>query len=297
MPYSTFIPAAVSRPAPKNPAEVRLATNTLRYNRAYWVTIDRLTRHGAPSQLIARFAAGEKGGPAKVEVRASGIEALTLRLADAAGGRNLSGMVTVNDREAVSGPLPGVLHLSRRSGEWRAAGEADVAGKRHGMQGPAGDAFLSKFLAVYGDGDKEMAHAEIDALRNPVGPLINDGDFPLKTAGSVTAEDVKTCNLILFGSPATNAVLRRIASRLPAALLKPPGEGTGTVFVHPNPENPDRYVVVWSAPILSIDHNGLRAGFIMPVHLLPDWAVIRNGRIVSGGHFDEDWRLAAEPSP
>ena len=84
------------------------------------------------------------------------------------------------------------------------------------MQGPVGDAFLSKFLIVYGEGDKELALAEIDALRNPVGPLIIAGDFPLKAASKVTPEDVQSSNLILFGTPETNSVIKRIAASLPS---------------------------------------------------------------------------------
>ncbi|MGH9673264.1 MAG: hypothetical protein ACRD44_08785, partial [Bryobacteraceae bacterium] len=112
-------------------------------------------------------------------------------------------------------------------------------------------------------------------------------DFPMKPASALTREDIASSNLILFGTAATNPVSRRIAPHLPAGL---PASG---VFIYPNPENPARYVVVWSAKILSAPDHGLRAGWIMPVNLLPDYVEVRDGKVAAGGHFDSDWKLNA----
>ena len=74
-------------------------------------------------------------------------------------------------------------------------------------------------------------------------------------------------------------------------------DDTGIIFIHPNPENPDRYVVVWTTRILSVPENGLQAGFIMPLNLLPDYVVVQNKRIVTGSHFDGDWKLNNKTLP
>src|SRR5205823_10851319 len=113
--------------------------------------------------------------------------------------------------------------------------------------GPIDDAFNSRFLAVYGsgDGDRELAIAELDAIRNPPSVLDIHGDFPMKPAGKVTPQDVESSNLILFGTPESNAVLRRIAPSLPSALMQTGDDGARSIFIYPNPENPSRYVVVW----------------------------------------------------
>jgi hypothetical protein len=129
--------------------------------------------------------------------------------------------------------------------------------------------------------------AELDAIRNPPGPLIIHGEFPMKAAAKVTSDDIASSNLILFGTPATNPLLRRITGSLPAGIATEAGE----VFIYPNPENPSRYVVVWSARILSSPSHGVRAGWIMPLNLLPDYIRVKDGRVVSGGHFDSDWSL------
>jgi endo-1,4-beta-xylanase len=269
-PWSNYVPEVTNRPIRRQPAEVKFHTNTLQYNGAYWVTIDRLTRHNADALVTARRDEGA------VRVTTQNIDALTLRL----GGK---GTLTVDGREVAAGTLTDVVHLSKQSGQWQ-IGEWKAPGlvKRHGLQGPIGDAFNSRFLAVYGDGDRDLAMAELDAIRNPPGPLDIHGDFPMKPASKVTRQDVESSNLILFGTPQSNAVLRRIASKLPAG---------PDIFIYPNPENPSRYVVVWSAKLLSAPDPGLHAGWIMPLNLLPDYVKVKDGKVASGGHFDNEWSL------
>jgi pimeloyl-ACP methyl ester carboxylesterase len=273
--YASFIPELIQHPVRRMPAEVKFYTNTLRYNRAYWVTIDRLGRHNADTSITAKNADGT------VQVATTNIDAFTLNL-----GRQTARLV-VDGREVSSGPLPDAVHLTKASGEWR-IGEWPAGGlvKRHGLQGPIGDAFNSRFLAVYGEGDRDLAIAELDAIRNPPGPLDIHGDFPMKPASKVVREDVESSNLILFGTPGTNAVLKRIAGRLPAGLVK-----SGATFIYPNPENPARYVVVWTGKLLSVPEADVpHASWIMPLNLLPDYVQLRDGKIVSGGHFDSDWK-------
>ena len=287
-PYSTFVRELIQHPIRRHPAEVKLYTNTLRYNRAYWVTIDRLTRHNADASVAAICADGKEPGAKgpSVRIATSNIDALTLRLADAPVPKGAPAALVIDGEEVLSGVLPDSVQVSKSGGRWRQGPPASGARvKRNGLQGPIGDAFNSHFLAVYGDADRELAVAELDAIRNPPGPLIVHGEFPMKAAARITAEDIASSNLILFGTPETNAVLKRVAGWLPAALLR------GGVFVYPNPLNPSRYVVVWSAKILSSPDHGLRAGWIMPLLLLPDYIQVNDGKIASGGHFDSDWDL------
>jgi pimeloyl-ACP methyl ester carboxylesterase len=283
-PYAAFVRQLIQHPIRRDPPEVKLYTTTLRYNRAYWVTVDRLAVHNVDSLVVA--ACSDRKA---VRVTTKNIDALTLRLADAPLDKGSAPAVTVDGQNVEVGAAAPELRLSRREGKWRAGAPADSEKpKRHGVQGPVGDAFLSRFLAVYGEGDRDLAIAELDAARNPPGPLILHGEFPMKAAAKVTAEDIRTANLILFGTPKSNPLLARIAGSLPRELMREEARG---VFVYPNPLNPSRYVVVWSAKVLSSPDHGLRAGWTMPLALLPDYIEVRDGKIVSGGHFDSDWRL------
>jgi enterochelin esterase-like enzyme len=280
-PYANFVTEVTAHPIRRRAPEVKFYTNTLRYNHAYWVTIDRLTRHNADATITASYKDGA------IRVSTANIDAFTLRPCDGPVAKGKATTLVVDGKEVASAALPDDVHLSRQSGQWQ-MGEwrSGALAKRHGLQGPIGDAFNSKFLAVYGEGDRDLAIAELDAIRNPPGPLDILGDFPMKAASKVTREDVETSNLILFGTPKSNTVLKRIAGSLPASLL------TGdAIFIHPNPESPSHYVVVWSAKLLSAADPGLHAGWIMPLNLLPDYVAVKDGRVASGGHFDSDWKL------
>ncbi len=306
--FAIFVPEAIHRPIERNPPEVKYYTTTLQYNRAYWMTIDRLIRHNADATVKATYDDGKPKPdytlfnrerqpapptrPPSLAVATSNIEALTLRLSDAPAPKGEAMPLRIDGAEVLNGPLPATVHFSKASGAWRVVPAPDVRGKRHGLQGPIGDIFHSKFLAVYGEGDKDLAIAELNAVRNPQVRLDLHGDFPMKAASKVSPEDLRTSNLILFGTPSTNTVLRRIAPQLPRRLMET-SQGAGVIFVYPNPENPERYVAVWTGRLLSILDNGLRPGFgsMLPVILLPDWVVVKDGKVAEGGHFDNDWKM------
>ena len=277
-PYANFVTELIQHPIKRNPVEVKYYTNTLRYNRAYWVTIDRLTRHNHDALVVAD---NDKGA---VRITTTNLDALTLRPETAPSS------VTV-DGKSVPGPFSQEVHLSQSGGEWKQGEWPNLSrAKRHGLQGPIDDAFNSRFLAVYGDAlDKELAIAELDAVRNPPGPMDIHGDFPMKAAAKVTQSDIASANLILFGTPQSNAVLGRIAPNLPGELMRSDNGGR-TIFVYPNPENPEHYVVVWQTKLLSGPEK-LHYGWIMPLTLLPDYVRVQDGKVVSGGRFDSDWKL------
>lgn len=279
-PFANFVTEVIAHPIRRKPAEVKYYTNTLQYNSAYWVTIDRLTQHNADAAITASYK------DSALRVTTSNIDAITLRTTDIPMPKGQPATLVVDGREVAKQALPDVVHLSKQTGEWQ-MGEwkAGSLVKHHGVQGPVGDAFNSRFLAVYGDGDRDLAIAELDAIRNPPGPFDIHGDFPMKPASAVTRQDIESSNLILFGTAKSNAVLKRVAGSLPGRLM----DGN-SIFVYPNPENASRYMVVWSAKLLSAPDHGLHSGWIMPLNLLPDYVTVKNGKVTSGGHFDSDWK-------
>ena len=279
--YANFVPELVQHPIRRYPAEVKYYTNTLRYNRAYWVTIDRLTQHNRDALVVAN---NDKGA---IRLTTTNIDALTLKPETAPASILVDGVT-------LSGPFTAEVQLSKSGGIWKQGAWPGLdQAKRHGLQGPIEDALNSRFLAVYGSAaDRDQAIAELDAIRNPPGPMDIHGDFPMKAAGKVTREDIESSNLILFGTPQTNPLLQRIAGNLPARLMDAE-DGARTIFVYPNPENPSRYVVVWQTKLLS-GPVPLHYGWIMPLTLLPDYVRVKDGKILAGGHFDSDWRLGAK---
>lgn len=131
--------------------------------------------------------------------------------------------------------------------------------KRRGLEGPVGDAFNSGFVILYGcaDSDRTEANRLAEQWDRWTMPRDDDGrplgHCPIKPAAQVTDADVKSSNLILFGRPETNPVLRKIAKQLPVKILRSgvvcgkakfAGRTIGLRLVYPNPLNPERYVVV-----------------------------------------------------
>ena len=286
IPYSGFLAELIEQPIPRRPNEIKFFTNILRYNRAYWVTIDRLTRHNADS-LVTATCDDKKG----LQIKTQNIDALTLRMDDCPAPK--AGTLAVDGVTVLTSLPSGELHLAKVGGVWKVGvWPGGDRSKRHGLQGPIDDAFNSRFLAVYGEGDRDLAVAELDALRNPPGPLDIHGDFMLKAAGKVTKQDVETYNLVLFGTPESNKVLQRLADSLPASLMNKGSDGSRSVFIHPNPENPNRYVLIWQGKFLSTAGDTLRNQWILPICLLPDYLWVKDGKITSGGHFDSDWKLS-----
>ena len=132
------------------------------------------------------------------------------------------------------------------------------------------------------------------------------GDVRLKKDDQVSDDDIADHNLILWGNPGSNAVLAKIADKLPIRWDEKEikvGRETfdarthALIMIYPNPLNPGRYVVLNSGfTYREFDYlNNARQ-----VPKIPDWAVIdlseapgpeRPGRFAAAGFFDENWQL------
>ena len=73
----------------------------------------------------------------------------------------------------------------------------------------------------------------------------------------VSDADIAANNLVLWGDPTSNAVLARIADKLPIGWNAEkitvgknsyPADGHALIAIYPNPLNPARYVVLNSGP-------------------------------------------------
>ncbi|MCP5116820.1 MAG: prolyl oligopeptidase family serine peptidase, partial [bacterium] len=124
--YANFISQLIEHPIRRDPPEVKLFTTTLRFNSAYWVTVDRLRRHNAPSRVHVSLR-----GDALM-VKTENIDALTLRPPNPGAATSLTA-----DRNPIHfGGLPTEVHLSKVNGRWEMVESPPLAGKRHGLQGP-----------------------------------------------------------------------------------------------------------------------------------------------------------------
>jgi len=280
------------------PMTIRFTTFTLRYNHMDWLTVDGMDKHWERARVeAARTPAGD------VTLTTTNVDALTLTLPDA-------------DRKSVTidgQKLGGAHFMKNDKGKWstRRGGFKPGERKIHGLQGPIDDAFMDRFVMVKPTGkamsdatgawtQTEMAHA-IDFWR-----AVFRGDAPTVNDSAVTTEQIANANLVLWGDPSSNAVLARIANKLPVrwdkdgtvhAGGKTWPAGTVPILIYPNPLNPAHYVVLNSGITFresALPNNSYETA------KLPDWAMIdpsqpadadTPGKVLAAGFFDEGWKM------
>jgi hypothetical protein len=202
--------------------------------------------------------------------------------------------------------------FGREDGKWVYLGQLDTVpldGKRPGLQGPIDDAFTSPFLCVRGTGKawNPAVQAWADAgLKRFAGEWRRyfRGEPPVKDDRDVTADDIRTKNLILFGDPGGNALIASVLPKLPlqwtAKELRFGGDTYAAadhapVLIQPNPLTPGRYVVLNSGHTFREKELASLNYLLFP--RLGDWAIMKvkadppEVSVIRAGFFDERWLL------
>lgn len=302
----SFADGALSR-------HVRFSTYTLRYPSMNWVTVNAMGVHWAEARVEARII-----NDRVIEAQTSNVNALTFSIPTGQSPFDLSRPVVVEiDGQRFEGPRSKTdrswqFSLHREGGRWVEGGvAAHGLMKKHGLQGPIDDAFMDSFVFVAPTGkfnqakvekwvDSELAHG-VEQWRKQfrgVARVVKDD--------AVDASHIASSNLVLWGDPSSNVILKKIAARLPIQWDREKitvGDRTfdaahhALVMIYPNPLNPDRYVVINSS-FTYREYAYLNNARQVP--MLPDWAVIDlrtppgyvwPGKVVDAGFFDEAWQL------
>ncbi len=285
------------------PREVNLTTYTLRYPESAWVRIEGMGQHWERADVRARFT-----DDTTISADTKNVTMLSFN--------GVHPKAVILDGQSIRfdgpriGPNPSKLLFAKVRGKWRTSDNGVVPRKRPGLTGPIDDAFMEPFLfvrptgkplnAAVGDWVKgELAHATTlwrDVYR---------GDALVKDDTAISANDIRTKNLILWGDPSSNEVLSSIVKRLPlkwdAKNLVFRGQTYDATFhapmlIFPNPFSPQHYVVINSGIDFRADGYGNNA---LQTPKLPDWAIIDlreapgprwPGRVANAGFFDEKWK-------
>ena len=287
--------------------EVRFVTYTLRYNRAYWVELLGLDQHDARAEIVAAATASDAVDISRIQ-NINAFAMVADRLTGARPKLTVLGRPVALDR--------GLLHpqhgwiLQREGGKWRQVAELASGGpgpgrKRPGVQGPIDDAFTAPFLCVRGTGSawNSTVQRATDARLHRFAYEWSRywvGDLPVKDDTEVTAEDIRTKSLILFGDPGSNRLLADALPKLPLVWdrerLEMNGEGYAATdhfpaLIYPSPwaGNEARYVVLNSGH--TFGEAALSSVAYLDFARLGDWAVLAvdQGDPVAAGHFDEAW--------
>jgi hypothetical protein len=315
------IDSIVDKGRDRIPNVVHFTTWTLRYNKMSWLEIDGMERHWERARVVG----GRSESPGVIVLRVENVSALTMRFPPGWSWRGLPSPAGIHigapgSEELLSKGLPPlrsdrswVAHFRKVDGKWKVVASVDDGSlrKRHGLQGPIDDAFLDRFLMVKPTGKPmnekvgawvaaEMEHARAQWRQQ------FRGDALVKNDDAVSDADIASSNLILWGDPASNKVLARIAGKLPIQWNSENVQlGSRTfasanhvpLLIYPNPLNPKRYVVVNSG-FTYREYDYLNNARQVPK--LPDFAMVDvntppssryPGKVVEAGFFDEEWKL------
>jgi hypothetical protein len=310
-----LVDALAARGRDPLPRRVSLATPTLKYDRQAWVKVEALGRHWDKATVEAQL------GDDHIDVQTRNVTALSLEMPLGRAPFSLGHPVTVRlDGQKLVGPAPGsdrswTAHFVRSGTRWQQGTLAEGLRKRHDLQGPIDDAFMDGFVVVTPSGtswskdvgrwvDGESLHFIKEWRRQ------FRGEPRVRRDSDLLPAEIAAHNLILWGDPSSNAVLARIADKLPIKWTKDgivagkrrfAGDKNALVAIYPNPLNPRRYVVLNSGFTFR-EYDYLNNARQVPK--LPDWAVLdvstppdarHPGKIADAGFFGERWELLPEP--
>ncbi len=296
----------------KYPLDMTFATPTLKYNKMHWLTIDALGEHWKPSRVHAQPA------PGGLSLKTENVRALAVDFPSGWSPFPVDSPVQITiDGTKIEGPRPFSdqswrVSLHRVGDAWTVGPETtEGLAKRHNLQGPIDDAFMDSFIFVTPTGQsanpriddwvkQESRHA-IDHWRQQF-----RGEARTKADTEINDTDIASSNLVLWGDPQSNAVLKKVVDRLPISWNKDrikvgdrtfPADTHALILIYPNPLNPNRYVVLNSS-FTHREYDYLNNARQVPK--LPDWAIVDTqtppnsrypGSIVDADFFGEHWEL------
>lgn len=299
------------------PRRVTFKTSWPRYQRAYWIRLERASRPAVEAQIDARVL-GQT-----IELTAVEVDRLSLTLAAPLIDVGQPVRVTVNEATAFDDLVPpdGVVRLGQVEGKWQPVNRPSGLEKNETVGGPLEHTYMGRFLLVYGTtGDERTNHVNRRMAEQAAEKWRRWGrEQParIKADHEVTQQDIADSNLLCYGSPESNSIVAQVNDQLPIRFVpatdtEPGGVTTGSEtfrgvdvglkMCYPNPLNPERYVgvfggVTWRG---TWDIDGRFGNFF-------DWGVFDDRNWydfnifdqqtqspethVLVGYFDADWQL------
>lgn len=290
----------------QKPSEVHLVSGDYRAARQHWLELTRFATYPELARLVAKVERN------RLDVTTQNATAFAIHLQETPLVGELV-TLDVDGTRVYEGPrdkLGARVELIKRA-HWELGAPAPGGlSKRPGLSGPLTDAYYGRMVHVYGTLRPENTAAlkqlaEKGARGYPLWLWTVEQEVIADSA--VTPELARDAHLVLYGTPGDNSVLDRISAKLPiqvdassvrlgAASFSQ--KGVGTRFIYPNPEAPERYVMVFSAPTV----DGVRRGLNLP-DFVPDYVVYdaasasSRPRLVPGprkpvrGFFGPSWEL------
>jgi len=303
---------AIDQAKGKNPppAELHFTTYTLKYNNMYWLHVDAMGQEWSRARVDGKIAENT------ISIKTENIRALTIDLTKAPALISDKPNVYLNIDDSkiriLLQPNKSKLRFHVEQGKWVQGPLGSTLAKKHNLQGPIDDAFMSAFIVVKPSGTSKNALFD-KWSKSEMNRFIDQwraqfrGDPIVKMDNEITAADMSS-NLILFGDVQSNKLIAKLYDRLPikwtanniqAGSSSYAAKDHGLIMIYPNPQNQNHYIVLNSGFTFRED-SYLNNSKQIP--MLPDWAIVdlntppdnmHPGKIESAGFFDEHWRLKA----
>jgi enterochelin esterase-like enzyme len=288
------------------PQQVKFSTPWYKYNKAYWVSLDKLTP-GVVASVDAKFVTRNS-----LEISTNSLEGFTLNLTghpSFIAGTNVSIKV---DGKTFSVKTPGVISFSKQSGTWvNRKYTPGLNSKKQGAEGPMSAVLASNHIYVYGTGgnptpeelqqrrDQAAQAANWSADRGMLGRIMV---FPRVISDKeIRQSDYETSNLVLFGTRETNSIIEKFADKLPVHLNT---EAHDYCLAYVFPMN-NHYILVnsglvWWTPVKPKEgeqNRTMRMAFMNPaidgLASFKDFVLFREtpDNMISQGSFDTNWAL------
>ena len=291
------------------PRRIAYKTYSPKYGRAYWATVERFATFGEPATIDVQVTA-----PNTIKIESTNVARLRLALDPKA--LKLRGKIVFDAgplkpvRPVVMDDIAKVVYLFRPKANIVGNGPVKDHGAAPGP-GPIAEAYNGPFVMVYGASEDPKADnpsrrlAELNAAH---WFRYAKGIPEIKPHTALKPEDLKTKNLILFGTAETNPLIAKVYQQDPDFPLQVQGDtiavgektykgdDLGAIVIRPNPLNPTKYVVI---------HSGVPWGMALEVNhrfdFLPDFIVYQaaidpddTNHALCAGFFGNRWQMQEE---
>jgi pimeloyl-ACP methyl ester carboxylesterase len=277
------------------PDEVDFSVNQLKYNKAYWLRVDRLEDPMQPGSVQAQLVS-----PGKIVAHAENVAQLTFLPSEFPekqfGDSKISVTINgINQTIRVTRSQP--FSIDADGASTASAGQF----RSHQVEGPISNAFAGPFLVVQGTGGNSWEQKQSAELATQISGTwlsASRSNGPVTLDKDVTPETIKNFNLILVGKIGKNPLLTRIRNQVPFTLDQA-GMSLGDqnlqggdllgAMVYPNPVDADKYVII-------VDFNG-KGSFQLPSLVTSGtfdsvaWTLDGTSQSTAGEwYWDNDWK-------